>query len=76
MRTLNFYRRLIKEFLAIVVSLIELTKKSISFSFRKKCREAFEKLKRFITLKLILKIFNLKEEIILEINVLNKAIKA
>ena len=73
--TLNFYRRLIKRFLAIVISLIELIKKSISFSFEKKCRKIFKKLKYLITLKLILKIFDLEKEVILETNASNKAIK-
>ena len=54
--------------------IIRLTKKKIIFNFGREYKEAFKKLKRRITTALILRIYNLEKELIIETDALDKAI--
>ena len=58
----------------MIAPLTNLTKKGTVFIFRKDYKVAFKKLKNLIISELILRIFNLEKELVLETNTLDKAI--
>ena len=45
----GYYRRFIKGFSSIALSLTRLTRKGVKFEWNEKCTEAFEKLKNLLT---------------------------
>ncbi len=68
MKFINFYRRFIKDFLKLVKSFIQLTRKNTSFVWNEVCVQAFDDLKKQVNLILILRHFDFKRQAILEIN--------
>ncbi len=71
----NFYRRFIKKYFKIVSSLMNLTKKNISFMRTKKAEEAFEKLKKLFISQSVLIMFESEKSITLETNASDEAIE-
>ncbi len=67
-RFVNFYRRFIKNFSKLVKSFIQLTRKNTSFVWNKVCVQAFDDLKKQVSLISVLQHFNSKQQIILKIN--------
>ncbi len=67
----NFYRRFIKNFLKLVKSFTQLTRKNTSFVWNEICVQVFDNLKKQVSLILILRHFNFKQQAILKINALN-----
>ncbi len=64
----NFYCCFIKNFLKLVKSFIQLTRKYTFFVWNKVCVQAFENLKKQVSSTLILQHFDSKRQTILEIN--------
>jgi len=67
----NFYHRFIKNFLKLVKSFTQLTRKNTSFVWNKICVQVFNNLKKQVSSVLILRYFDLKRKAILKINALN-----
>ncbi len=65
---INFYRCFIKDFLKLVKSFTQLTRKNISFVWNKVCVQAFNDLKKQVSLISVLRHFDFKRQAILEIN--------
>jgi hypothetical protein len=74
MRFANFYRRFIKNYLGIVIPLIDLIKKDRLFTWIENEQLAFEKLKRRVSKALILAVFNPELPIILKTDASDYAI--
>ncbi len=64
----NFYRRFIKNFSKLVKSFTQLTRKDTSFVWNKVCVQAFDDLKKQVSLISVLQHFNSKRQTILKIN--------
>ncbi len=71
MKFVNFYHCFIKNFLKLVKSFIQLTRKNISFVWNKICVQVFDNLKKQVSLISILCYFDFKWQAILKINALN-----
>ncbi len=71
----NFYRRFIKRYFRIILSLMNLTKKNISFVWIEKAEEAFKKLKKLFIFQSILIMFESGKFITLETNASDEVIK-
>ena len=71
----NFYRCFIKKYFRIISSLMNLTKKNISFVWTEKAEKAFKKLKKLFIFQSILIMFESEKSITLKMNVLNEAIE-
>ena len=71
---MNYYRKFIKGFLGIATLLIKLIYKDTLFIQNYDCEEAFKELKYRLATTLILTIFDLEREAILETNASNYAI--
>ncbi len=71
----NFYKCFIKRYFRIISSLMNLTKKNISFVWTEKAEEAFKKLKKLFIFQSILIMFESEKSITLEMNVSNEAIE-
>ncbi len=67
----NFYCCFIKNFLKLVKSFTQLTRKDTSFVWNKVCVQAFDDLKKQVSSTSVLRHFNSKRQTILEINALN-----
>ncbi len=65
---INFYRRFIKNFSKLVKSFTQLTKKNTSFVWNEVCVQAFDDLKKQISLTSVLRHFDSKQQTILKIN--------
>jgi len=68
MRFVNFYHHFIKNFSKLVKSFTQLTRKDTSFVWNKVCVQAFDDLKKQVSLILVLRHFNSKRQTILKIN--------
>ena len=67
-RFINFYRCFIKDFLKLVKSFTQLTRKNMSFVWNKVCVQAFDDLKKQVSSISVLRHFNLKQQTILKID--------
>ena len=67
----NFYRHFIKNFLKLVKSFIQLTRKNMSFVWNKVCIQVFDNLKKQVSLTSVLRHFDFKWQAILKINASN-----
>ena len=67
-RFVNFYRCFIKNFLKLVKSFTQLTRKNTSFVWNKICVQAFDDLKKQVSLISVLRHFDSKWQTILKIN--------
>ncbi len=67
-RFVNFYRRFIKNFSKLVKSFTQLTRKNMSFVWNKVCVQAFDDLKKQISLISVLRHFDSKRQTILKID--------
>ncbi len=67
-RFVNFYHHFIKNFLKLVKSFTQLTRKNTSFFWNKVCVQAFDNLKKQISSISVLRHFDFKQQIILKIN--------
>ncbi len=65
---INFYCCFIKNFLKLVKSFTQLTRKNTSFVWNEVCVQAFDDLKKQVSSISVLRHFNFKQQIILEIN--------
>ena len=72
----NFYKCFIKKYFRIVLSLMNLTRKNISFMWTEKAKEAFKKLKKLFIFQSVLIMFESEKLITLEMNASDKAIEA
>ncbi len=72
----NFYKCFIKKYFRIISSLMNLTRKNISFVWTEKADEAFKKLKKLFIFQSILIMFESEKLITLEMNVSDETIKA
>jgi hypothetical protein len=72
----NFYRKFIRGYLGVLISLTDLTKKNKLFDWTENKQTAFKKLMRRFSETPILTIFNLKKHIVLETDVSDYAIGA
>ncbi len=70
-RFINFYHHFIKNFLKLVKSFTQLTRKNTSFVWNKVCIQAFDDLKKQVSLISVLWHFNSKQQTILKINAFN-----
>ncbi len=70
-RFVNFYRCFIKNFLKLVKSFTQLTRKNTSFVWNKICVQVFDNLKKQVSLISVLCHFDLKWQAILKIDALN-----
>ncbi len=68
-RFINFYRCFIKNFLKLVKSFTQLTKKNTSFVWNEVCVQAFDDLKKQVNSISVLQHFNSKWQTILKVNV-------
>jgi len=68
-RFINFYHHFIKNFLKLVKSFIQLTRKNTSFVWNKVCVQAFNDLKKQVSLISVLQHFDSKWQTILKTNV-------
>ncbi len=68
MRFINFYRCFIKDFLKLVKSFTQLNRKNMFFVWNKVCIQAFDDLKKQVSLISVLRHFDFKQQAILEIN--------
>jgi len=64
----NFYHHFIKNFSKLVKSFTQLTRKDTSFVWKKVCVQAFDDLKKQVSLISVLQHFNSKQQTILKIN--------
>ncbi len=71
MRFVNFYHHFIKNFLKLVKSFIQLTRKNIFFVWNEICVQVFDNLKKQVNSISIFHYFNFKWQAILKINVSN-----
>ncbi len=71
MRFVNFYRRFIKNFSKLVKSFTQLTRKNTSFVWNNVCVQAFDNLKKQVSLISVLRHFDLKRQAILKIDASN-----
>ncbi len=71
MRFINFYHCFIKNFLKLVKSFIQLTRKNTSFVWNEICVQAFDNLKKQVSSVSILHHFDLKWQAILKIDASN-----
>ncbi len=71
LRFVNFYHCFIKNFLKLVKSFTQLTRKNISFVWNEICVQVFDNLKKQVSLISILRHFDLKQQVILKIDALN-----
>ncbi len=67
----NFYHHFIKNFLKLVKSFTQLTRKNTSFVWNEICVQVFDNLKKQVSSVLILCHFDLKQQAILKIDALN-----
>jgi len=67
----NFYRHFIKNFLKLVKSFTQLTRKNTSFVWNNVCVQVFDNLKKQVSSTSVLHHFNLKRQAILKINASN-----
>ncbi len=67
-RFINFYHCFIKDFLKLVKSFIQLTRKNMSFVWNEVCVQAFDDLKKQVSSISVLRHFDSKQQTILEIN--------
>jgi len=67
----NFYRCFIKNFLKLVKSFTQLTRKDTSFVWNEVCVEVFDNLKKQISSILVLRHFDVKRQAILKIDAFN-----
>ncbi len=67
-RFINFYRCFIKDFSKLVKSFTQLTRKNTSFVWNEVCVQAFDDLKKQVSLISILRHFDFKWQAILEID--------
>jgi len=67
-RFVNFYRCFIKNFLKLVKSFTQLTRKNTSFVWNKVCVQAFDNLKKQISSISVLRHFDFKQQTILKID--------
>ncbi len=65
---INFYRCFIKNFSKLVKSFTQLTRKNTSFVWNEVCVQAFDDLKKQVSLISVLRHFNFKRQTILQIN--------
>ena len=72
----NFYRKFIRGYSGVLVSLTDLIKKNKTFAWTKNEKTAFKELKRRFLKAPILAIFDLEEYIVLEIDASDYAIGA
>ncbi len=70
-RFVNFYRYFIKNFLKLVKSFTQLTRKNMSFVWNEICVQVFDNLKKQVSLISVLRHFDLKQQAILKINASN-----
>ncbi len=70
-RFVNFYHHFIKNFLKLVKSFTQLTRKNTSFVWNKICVQAFDNLKKQVSSISVLHHFDLKQQAILKINASN-----
>ncbi len=70
-RFVNFYRCFIKNFLKLVKSFTQLTRKNTSFVWNEICVQVFDNLKKQVSLISVLRHFDLKRQAILKINASN-----
>ncbi len=70
-RFVNFYRHFIKNFLKLVKSFTQLTRKNTSFIWNEICIQAFDNLKKQVSSTSVLCHFDLKWQAILKIDALN-----
>ncbi len=70
-RFVNFYRCFIKNFLKLVKSFTQLTRKNTSFVWNKICVQVFDNLKKQVSLISVLRHFDLKWQAILKTDALN-----
>ncbi len=68
-RFINFYCRFIKNFLKLVKSFTQLTRKDTSFVWNEVCIQAFDDLKKQVSLISVLRHFDSKRQTILKVNV-------
>jgi len=68
---INFYRRFIKDFSKLVKSFTQLTRKNTSFVWNEVCVQAFNDLKKQVSLISVLRHFDFKWQAILEIDASN-----
>ncbi len=71
MKFVNFYHCFIKNFLKLVKSFTQLTRKNTSFIWNEICVQAFDNLKKQVSSVSILRHFNFKRQAILKINASN-----
>jgi len=71
MKFVNFYHHFIKNFLKLVKSFTQLTRKNTSFVWNEICVQVFDNLKKQVNLISILHHFNFKQQAILKIDALN-----
>ncbi len=72
----NFYRYFIKRYFKIISSLMNLTRKNISFMWTEKAEEAFKKLKKLFIFQSVLIMFESEKLITLKMNVSDEVIEA
>ncbi len=71
MRFVNFYRRFLRDFLKLVKSFTQLTRKNTSFVWNEVCVQVFNNLKKQVSSVSVLQHFDFKRQTILKINALN-----
>ena len=71
MRFVNFYHCFIKNFLKLVKSFTQLTRKNTTFVWNEICVQVFDNLKKQVSLTSVLHHFDLKQQAILKINTSN-----
>jgi RNase H-like domain found in reverse transcriptase len=72
----NFYRKFIREYSGVLILFTDLIKKNKTFAWTENEKIAFKELKRQFSKASILAIFDLKEHIVLKINISDYAIGA
>jgi len=70
-RFVNFYRRFLRDFLKLVKSFTQLTRKNTSFVWNEVCVQVFNNLKKQVSSVSVLQHFDFKRQTILKINALN-----
>ena len=73
---LTYYRKFIKKFFRIVLSITNLTKKNASFIWIKKAEKAFVKLKKLFICQSVLIMFESRKSIVLKTNASDRVIEA
>ena len=67
----NFYKKFIYDYNKLIASLINLIKKNVFFVWSSECQISFEILKKIFTFDVILRHYNSKFKIVIEIDVSN-----